>query len=409
MLRRLAIKNFRLLRDVTVDVEPGKPIVLIGPNSSGKSSVIHAMDLLGRSANEGIKEAFLAFGGSAAVVTVGPLKGARGATVETTTDTDDNAPIGTGMYPLRYGIELESYGLRQEWLHEYRDAAAPTHLMSRTDTGRFWILNSETHARDEQTPGNGARDKLSFELVKQGVLYPALGDLQSALASIRVYDGFLTTPLWVRDVREGRLSPFDSATLSPEPRIDRRGLNLINALYYLQSNHPDEWDSLNHAFISEFPFVSRIEFPADPAGGRLALGWRDHRYPGTRMFGHQMSEGMTSYLCLLAAIFSADPAAAIAFDEPDAHLHPSALRRVVHLLEELSKRSAVFVATHSDRFLDYLSDPAGSLRVCEPSDDGVTIRKLDRDVLDEWRRDYALSELRDRGQLDPKNSDASDP
>ena len=79
------------------------------------------------------------------------------------------------------------------------------------------------------------------------------------------------------------------------------------------------------------------------------------------------------------------------------------------MLERLSMRTAVFVATHSDRLLDYLSDPAGSLRVCEPSPDGVTIRSLERDTLEAWREDYSLRELRERGHLDPSNASGIDP
>lgn len=75
---------------------------------------------------------------------------------------------------------------------------------------------------------------------------------------------------------------------------------------------------------------------------------------------------MVAYLCLLAAIFAEYAPSVIAFDEPDAHLHPSALRRLVQLLERAAEHTSVLVATHSDRFLDHLSDPAASLRICEP-------------------------------------------
>jgi predicted ATPase len=176
----------------------------------------------------------------------------------------------------------------------------------------------------------------------------------------------------------------------------------------LQNNHHEAWEELMAAFRAEFPFVQRLEFPADPAGGRIALSWRDRRYPGVRLQGHQMSEGMTAYLCLLAAILSPEPAAAIAFDEPDVHLHPSAMRRLVYLLEKASERTAVFVTTHSDRLLDFLSDPAGSLRVCEPKDGGVTVQSLDRGALDEWRKDYSLAELRERGHLDSSNASTAE-
>jgi predicted ATPase len=262
------------------------------------------------------------------------------------------------------------------------------------------IENSSVH--------EGGEEELSLHLLKGALGFAKLNGVRSTLAGIRTYSGFLSAPIWSRDVREGHLSPFDSAVVAPAQRIDRRGLNLINALFYLQNNHHEEWEELVDSFRAEFPFFQRFEFPPDPAGGRIALGWRDRRYPGVRMQGHQMSEGMTSFLCLLAAVFSPEPAAAIAFDEPDMHLHPSATRRLVYLLEKASERTAVFVATHSDRFLDYLSDPAGSLRVCEPKDGGVTVQPLNRGALDAWRKDYSLAELRQRGHLDSANESAAE-
>lgn len=402
MLTRLSVKNFRLLRDVTIDVEPGKPIVLIGPNGAGKSSVIQVLDLLGRFATEGFKEAMQALGGGRALATANSNE----VTFEVTTV----AAMGyEPPFPLRYRVAFKSYsGVAAEWMQSQLDGTPPSQDVERTE-GSLSLLNARTGEKDEQKLGSGAESKLAFELVKQQSFYWMLDELQRRLADICAYNGFLTTPLWARDVREGRFSPFDGVVLAPCPRIDSRGLDLINALHYLQSSHPDEWDELERNFKAEFPFVQRLEFPADPAGGRIGLAWRDRRYPGVRMHGHQMSEGMATYLCLLAAILTPEPATAIAFDEPDRHLHPSALRRVAHLLERLSERTAVFVATHSDRFLDYLSDPAGSLRVCEPSNEGVTIRPLDREALDAWRAEYTLSELRERGHLDPSNASAVEP
>lgn len=59
--------------------------------------------------------------------------------------------------------------------------------------------------------------------------------------------------------------------MTPQSRIDRRGLDLVNALYTLHNDHPARWDELFAAFTAEFPFVARLEFPADPTGGRIAL------------------------------------------------------------------------------------------------------------------------------------------
>lgn len=407
MLTKLSVKNFRLLRDVSIEVTPGKPIVLIGPNGSGKSSVLQVLDMLSRWASDGFAKGLELFGGGEAVLTAGTTRG----TVE----------VGFRSKPShvrRYGVCFErskpgDMSILSEWFDSYTEGLAedPLRIVSR-DMGSLILydeVRKEITTKSQDVGRPRFSDKLSFEFVKDVFSHRSLEWLRNEFGSIHVYNGFLITPPWARDVREGVVSPFDSAVVAPVARINRRGLNLVNALFHLQNNHDDEWEELVEAFQAEFPFVQRLEFPADPAGGRIALGWRDRRYPGVRMQGHQMSEGMTSYLCLLAAILSPEPAAAIAFDEPDAHLHPSAMRRLIPLLEKASERSAIFVATHSDRLLDGLSDLAGSLRVCEPTQDGgVVLRTLDRGKLDSWRKEYTLTQIRERGHLDPANTNAGE-
>jgi predicted ATPase len=412
MLTKLSVKNFRLLRDVSIDIEPGKPIVLIGPNGSGKSSVLQVLDMLRRWASDGLRKGFEAFGGAEAIMT--PRMGTMIVEAGLVWKLESSPSIErTWSYRTQLGISTFQgtvFHIEESIRSRFHPAVKGLErevYLSRLTNG-VSIENVLTEGRDDLQAPAGSFDKLCFEFVSDQWRYPWLESIRKDFAGIHIYGGFSTTPLWARDPREGTLSPFDSAILAPAPRIEPRGLNLVNALYHLQSNHHEAWEELINAFRAEFPFVQRIEFPPDPAGGRVALFWRDQRYSNVRMQGHQMSEGMTSYLCLLAAILSPEPAAAIAFDEPDVHLHPSAMRRLVYLLEKASERTAVFVATHSDRFLDFLSDPAGSLRVCEPKDGGVTIQSLNREALDAWREKYSLAELRTRGHLDSSYESADE-
>jgi AAA15 family ATPase/GTPase len=60
MLERLRIKNFKLLRDVELEFQRDVPTVLIGPNASGKSTVIEVLDFLARCATEGLEPALIA-------------------------------------------------------------------------------------------------------------------------------------------------------------------------------------------------------------------------------------------------------------------------------------------------------------------------------------------------------------
>ena len=46
MISRVSIRNFKCLRDVQIDLE--RFTVFVGPNASGKSSILQAVDLLCR-------------------------------------------------------------------------------------------------------------------------------------------------------------------------------------------------------------------------------------------------------------------------------------------------------------------------------------------------------------------------
>ena len=91
-------------------------------------------------------------------------------------------------------------------------------------------------------------------------------------------------------------------------------------------------------------------------------------------------------------------------DEPDAHLHPSAVRRLLALAHEKHIRRHLLIVTHSNALLDELRDPAASIRIVESTKTGARVRKLDPEALKAWRADYALSDLRRTGLLDPSNS-----
>jgi predicted ATPase len=89
----------------------------------------------------------------------------------------------------------------------------------------------------------------------------------------------------------------------------------------------------------------------------------------------------------------------LAFDEPETHLHPALLVRVTWLLEELSQSCPVIVATHSDRLLDALSDPAGSVVLCELDEHRATrLFKPDHAALTAWLEKYrGIGALREEG------------
>ncbi|AGP34006.1 hypothetical protein BE04_47615 [Sorangium cellulosum] len=138
---------------------------------------------------------------------------------------------------------------------------------------------------------------------------------------------------------------------------------------------------------------------ADPGGGNIGLSIKliglDLAVPTA-----QLSDGMLSYLAFVALfrLHTTKPSL-VTFDEPALHLHPHLLMRVLDMFESMARDCPVLLATHSDRLLDGLRDPASSVVLCELNERGSTrLVRPDRRVLERWLERYrGLGDIRAAG------------
>jgi len=235
-----------------------------------------------------------------------------------------------------------------------------------------------------------------------------MGLLQAqVLSSASIIGGLALAPGWSR--APGMISPRDPVVIGPQAFLRPQGLGLANVLYNMRVNHPNHWEALVSAFRSEFRFVRRIEFPVAAGGAQIHLTIDDERFPGRPVFASEMSDGMIAYLCLLAALLHPWQIGVLGLDEPETGLHPSALSRLVAIAHEkgigqVDYRRNVVIVTHSDELLDELTTPDESIRIVDSTKEGAHIAKLDATALKEWRKVYALRDLRRDGFLDSPNA-----
>jgi predicted ATPase len=116
--------------------------------------------------------------------------------------------------------------------------------------------------------------------------------------------------------------------------------------------------------------------------------------PATRL-----SDGTLRYLCLLAVLCHPSPPPLVCIEEPEVGLHPDALPAVAELLVEASQRTQLIVTTHSDRLVSALSGVPEAVVVCERTDEGTELRRLEPDRLKEWLERYSLGELWSMGEI----------
>lgn len=396
MLTRLRVKNFKLLRDV--DIHFAHPLtVFIGPNAAGKSTVLEVVDFLRRCSDVGLQDAVRAHGGMGAIRTLGAKDPVE---IESTWELSVSPPQKQmRIFKLTWSLAFEPGTLGAVVRREQLDDLGEQRVGTDPDGTRLIY---------DETGGGGPtkhqdQSKLAFESVRDPDRFPSLRWL-GAVTQFARYVGVLSTAApWTRASAE-RASARDSVVIAPEPFLGAEGLGLANVLYNLHTDHLDAWNSLLRAFSAEYPFVQRIVFPVDVGGSKVSFAFEDRRFPGTKTYAGQMSDGMIALLALLASALQPYQRGVLALDEPDAHLHPSALRRFLSVCQKRGIPRTIAIVTHSNALLDALDDPAAAIRIVEPGPDGARIRTLDADALAAWRKDYSLSELRSTGMLDHDNT-----
>jgi predicted ATPase len=142
-----------------------------------------------------------------------------------------------------------------------------------------------------------------------------------------------------------------------------------------------------------------VRSSVDMGGGAhaLAIKWRGR---DRLMHASALSDGQIAFLSFVALYRLKRDRSLLAFDEPELHLHPGLIARVAQMFEALGEKHPVLIATHSDRFLDALTDPVKSVRVCDLEAGATRLRRLDKAALDTWLTDYrGVGQLRSDGHL----------
>ena len=112
-----------------------------------------------------------------------------------------------------------------------------------------------------------------------------------------------------------------------------------------------------------------------------------------------LSDGTLRYLCLLAILLHPEPPPLVVIEEPELGLHPDLLPTLAELLRSASERSQLIVTTHSDVLVDALTDTPESVVICEKHEGRTEMRRLDKEDLAKWLKDYTLGNLWSSGQL----------
>lgn len=376
-ISRVRFRGLRTASDVVLDLEPMN--VLIGPNGVGKSTLVEGLDILSKiPSGEGFLRALNdEHGGTSRLL--------RRGESQLQLDVEFRDGDLTLTYQLSLARRNGSFAIDNESLYCHGDDEA---LFVRDGDN----VLSGSSASIRPSP----RSPL---LVTMSAIDLRVEHVPTALGGIEVHIPFATQPRWfglgMVPERNMRTDNLVQAT----DRLDRGGANLANAFHALR-NRPDWPDTLETIRLLIDDDIINVTTPASASGGSIGLAV-SYRSSGS-IPAFALSDGTLSLLALTALARLDDgqtPRSLLVLDEPDLHLHPGAVGQLVALLEECSARQPVVIATHSDRVLDGLSEPARSTILCELDEQRrLQLRRPDRTQLDRWLQEYrGLGQLRAEG------------
>ncbi len=207
-----------------------------------------------------------------------------------------------------------------------------------------------------------------------------------ALDHIEVHVPFEVMATWVGRSTQRRSAMRGAALHQPANRLEKLGANLANVYSSLKNDFDeDHWQqTMAYVRLGLGEDVRSINVRPDPGGADIGL-WVKYAGIDQQLPASALSDGTLAYLALVALYRLDAGSALLAFDEPELHLHPALLMRALDFFEAMARDRPVILATHSDRLLDGLSDPARSAVLCELDEARRTrLIRPDPEALGRW-------------------------
>lgn len=327
LVRRFVLKRFRSIASADLRLE--NPLYIAGRTGSGKSNLADAFGFMADAMRSPLESVFDMRGGISSVRHKGSGRGGPpnlGMRVELGDD-------GTSMRVGSFAFEIRA---RED--HGFEVVEEQCRLVA-YDGEEYWY-----HRTGELASSENAGD-LRPAATPTALCLPAVGGdwrfapVFGALARLRV-----------TSVEPGRLREMQDPDSGGSLRKD--GSNAASVLQAVGRSDPDRLGRAMGHLRAVVP--GAVDVRPSRHGNKLALEFVQHSEDGHRIRfeAYNMSDGTLRLLGLLVAICQSPAPSVLVIEEPEATLHPGALREVREMLGEAASRSQLVVTTHSPELLE---------------------------------------------------------
>ena len=342
----LHLENFRSIRDATVEIAP--LTVIYGPNGSGKSSLIYGLLTLRNFFTNPAQNVPSLF--SYPTISLGGLREVVRNHVEDTpvslslsVQGEDRASMVTLLIAHFGGqVIVEFAGPNKEYkpAHMSLDIPFPYRGDQQTPVELMWAVP------DEFADLAGPSTFLNWNGISVGVEQDDYGidpaelthDLTTANSPMELARGTGFVPL-----RRGFTTPvYGVSNVTPYLATDVEVASLLATDRYLEYAVSDHLESVADRQIRVRMQVGTSSFNLDsiPRNGGVPVSMVNEGF-GINQLVHMLT------VCLYSKT------KVIAIEEPEIHLHPSMVRKLVHAMVDITSKEdkRIIVSTHSETFV----------------------------------------------------------
>ena len=366
-LEEFHIESYLSLRDVELSLKP--LTILVGPNASGKSNVLSAVNLLNLMM---IREKL--------------------PPVEFIQDSLW-AGAGEGRH-IVFQLQAEVGETRTVYELQLKEDAGSTSVdeeLTVKDVKVISIQNGEGVVQDEDSK-NETKYRSSKLALKSAGDYGDKPMTNALTEFIKAWEFYNFRPESIRN----NLLEFSPVTkeLSESPQLDSYGFRLPEVLSDWHKNTPERFRNVSKSLdaSTNLGIDQRI---IDGNDQLCLLAGYSKPIPL-----ENASDGTLRLAAYYTLLNQPELPPLIAIEEPERNLHPRALTDIASILEQLAERSQVIITTHSSQLLDVfnpenVSDSLGILLLRNHPGHGTEVINLEdirgkREALDGWISDFGI-------------------
>ena len=369
-LDKVHIQNYLSLRDVRFALKP--LTVIVGPNASGKSNIVHSLDLL--------KTMMIADELPSAQYLQDVLWAGEADHIE---------------FELEFTVKGKRANYRLRLTAESDPVALEELLVNDVKVISIKNGNGEVRDEDAKNPTKYRSNKLALKSAGDYGNKPVTGALTAFIKGWQFYDFdpdmMRSSPFAILELMEGRSRK--KAEPHKTPHLDAAGGTLKRLLDYWHENKSELFQATNDSLER----CTNLKIDLCPIDGEDELCLQEGYKKPIPL--RKASDGTLRLIAYYVLLNQPDIPPLIAIEEPERNLHPAVFTYIANALEQLAERTQVIITTHSSQLLDAfnsksLSDAMAVLLLQNRRGVGTQVMNLEEarqnEALEGWIQDFGI-------------------